>query len=406
MLFAAPLLILLSAAQEIACPGSYGGHLQGIATDEQRNIYWSFTVAIVKTDAQGALLAKVDAPTHQGDLAWHEGRVYVAVNLGKFNEEPGTADSWVYVYDDVTLELLEKRPLPEAVHGAGGIAWHEGAFVVVGGLPRGHEVNYVYRYDKSFSFIERRDIASGYTNMGIQTACVVGDELWLGTYHRDPALLVTDAAHGLIRREDVKAAYGIAAWDESHWLRGESGRGETKGTFTGKAIVTPRTVAMADAATIRAFGNRKATVLFFIDTACPIANQYAPKITALAEEYATKDVASFRVYPGDYASAEAIATHTRDYAYRLPAARDTDYALTREAEASVTPEAVVFDREGVVQYRGRIDNRYEELGKPRRQVTQEDLRDALDAMLAGKPVATPRTQAIGCYIEAPAAAVE
>jgi len=406
MLFAAPLLILLSAAQEIACPGSYGGHLQGIATDDQRNIYWSFTVAIVKTDAQGALLAKVDAPTHQGDLAWHEGRVYVAVNLGKFNEEPGTADSWVYVYDDATLELLEKRPLPEAVHGAGGIAWHEGAFAVVGGLPRGHEANYVYRYDEAFKFIERRDIASGYTNMGIQTACVVGNELRLGTYHREQALLVTDASYVLLRREDVKASYGIAAWDEAHWLRGESVKGETKGTFTGKAIITPRTVALADAATIRAFGNRKATVLFFIDTACPIANQYAPKITALAEEYATKDVASFRVYPGDYASAEDIAAHTRDYAYKLPATRDTDYALTREAEATVTPEAVVFDREGIVQYRGRIDNRYEELGKPRRQVTQEDLRDALEAVLAGKPVATPRTQAIGCYIEAPQAADE
>ena len=49
-------------------------------------------------------------------------------------------------------------------------------------------------------------------------------------------------------------------------------------------------------------------------------------------------------------------------------------------------------------YRGRIDNVYAALGKRRPEATEHDLRKALDEVLSGRPVAEPRTQAIGCYI--------
>ena len=71
------------------------------------------------------------------------------------------------------------------------------------------------------------------------------------------------------------------------------------------------------------------------------------------------------------------------------------------AGATVTPTAVVLDREGAVRYRGRIDDFYAALGKPRRQATTHELRDALDAVLAGKPVAVPEAKALGCYIVSP-----
>jgi hypothetical protein len=58
----------------------------------------------------------------------------------------------------------------------------------------------------------------------------------------------------------------------------------------------------------------------------------------------------------------------------------------------------VIDRGGAVRYRGRIDNFYVAFGRSRQVVTVHDLRDALDAVLAGKPVATPVTQPIGCFI--------
>jgi hypothetical protein len=62
----------------------------------------------------------------------------------------------------------------------------------------------------------------------------------------------------------------------------------------------------------------------------------------------------------------------------------------------------VIDRTGAIRYRGRIDNFYAALGKPRQQVTERDLRNALDAVLSGRPVPKVETEALGCYIVDPA----
>ena len=125
------------------CDGDYPRHVQGICTDGKDALYWSWTDVLVKTDADGRLLKQVPVADHHGDLCYHAGRVYVAVNLGKFNRPAGEADSWVYVYDGNTLAELAKHPVPELVHGAGGIAWHDGKFIVVGGLPAEIEENYL-----------------------------------------------------------------------------------------------------------------------------------------------------------------------------------------------------------------------------------------------------------------------
>ena len=62
---------------------------------------------------------------------------------------------------------------------------------------------------------------------------------------------------------------------------------------------------------------------------------------------------------------------------------------------------IVVGRGGKILYSGRIDNFYAGLGKPRRQATEHDLRTALEEMLAGKAVTTPRTDPVGCYISPP-----
>jgi hypothetical protein len=59
---------------------------------------------------------------------------------------------------------------------------------------------------------------------------------------------------------------------------------------------------------------------------------------------------------------------------------------------------VVIRPDESIAYRGRIDNYYADLTKPRAQVTEHDWRDALDAVLSGKPVAKPEVPAVGCYI--------
>ena len=141
-----------------------------------------------------------------------------------------------------------------------------------------------------------------------------------------------------------------------------------------------------------------ATVLFFVLHDCPISNGYAPEISRIAQEYAGRGVRSFVVYgEGDLAPAEA-RKHARDYGWRCPALLDPPHALARVAGATVAPEAAVFSAKGEVLYRGRIDDRAASLGVHGAEPKERDLRAALDAVLAGKPVRERFTKAIGCYL--------
>ena len=228
--------IMASGRADIVCEGTYGGHLQGIATDGEA-IYWSFTVDLVKTDLEGKVLKQVKVPNHHGDLTCHDGKVYVAVNLGKFNEEPGQADSWVYVYDASDLSLISKHEVQEVVHGAGGMAYHDGRFIVVGGLPKGYNENYAYEYDGDFRFIKRHVINSGYTFLGIQTACRFRDHWWFGCYGNPQELLKTDDAFRMVERGEVDFAYGIAPTSDTKCLRGMTGRDGDSKRWWGRAVL-------------------------------------------------------------------------------------------------------------------------------------------------------------------------
>ena len=143
----------------------------------------------------------------------------------------------------------------------------------------------------------------------------------------------------------------------------------------------------------------KANVLVFVSSDCPISNGYAPEIQRICADARAKGVACTLVYEDGSIDAAAVQSHRDQYRYRdIPAVIDADGAIARRAKATVTPQAVVVDRAGVVKYRGRIDNQYAALGKPRRVVTAHDLRDAIAAVIAGRPVAQAETEALGCYI--------
>jgi DNA-binding transcriptional ArsR family regulator len=145
-----------------------------------------------------------------------------------------------------------------------------------------------------------------------------------------------------------------------------------------------------------------ANVLFFISSDCPISNSYAPEIQRICREYEKKGIACSLLYEDLDLSQSAARKHLDEYRYRLAtAAIDSDRKAANRSQATVTPEAVVVDSRGEIRYRGRIDNFYAALGKPRQVVTVHDLTEALDAVIAGKPVANPETKALGCYIVQP-----
>jgi thiol-disulfide isomerase/thioredoxin len=143
----------------------------------------------------------------------------------------------------------------------------------------------------------------------------------------------------------------------------------------------------------------KASVLFFISSDCPISNSYAPEIQHLCGDYGARGVNCSLIYEDVGMDASSMQKHLQEYRYAgIPAIIDGRRQIANRARATVTPEAVVVDGRGEIRYRGRIDNFYADLGKPRQQVTARDLRDALDAVLAGRMVPHPETRALGCAI--------
>ncbi len=137
----------------------------------------------------------------------------------------------------------------------------------------------------------------------------------------------------------------------------------------------------------------KPEVFLFITTDCPIANSFAPEIKRIVAEYQARGVAFALVYTDG--TPEAVRKHAAEYGYESPVRIDAGRVLARQYGVTVTPEAVVVSQ-GARVYRGRIDDRYLAPGQYRLKPTTRELRDALDAVLAGRPVAVAETKAAGC----------
>lgn len=147
--------------------------------------------------------------------------------------------------------------------------------------------------------------------------------------------------------------------------------------------------------------SKTASVLFFILQDCPISNRYAPEIARIVSEYQPKKIRFYLVYIDPAVETKEIEAHLHEFDLPdIPVIHDTNRSLVAATGVSITPETAVVGKQGEILYRGRIDNLYEALGKPRRNVTEHNLRNALDAVLQNRKVPVARTQAIGCYISA------
>jgi hypothetical protein len=140
----------------------------------------------------------------------------------------------------------------------------------------------------------------------------------------------------------------------------------------------------------------------FIMSDCPLSNFYAPDIQRVCSEYRERGLSCLLAYEDVGLDERQMRRHLDEYGYRgIRAVIDRDRAVARQAGATVTPQAVLRGADGTIRYRGRIDNRYEALGRPRRVVTEHDLLDAIEAVLTGRPVPVAETRAVGCHIVSP-----
>jgi hypothetical protein len=169
------------APKPIECEGAWRAHCQGVATDG-RHIYWSFTVALVKTDMNGRLVAKTEIPNgHMGDLCHKDGKVYIGINNKTRADGTRTGDE-VWVYDAATLKREAVHPTPQTIWCNNGIEWCGNSWWIIGNLSQDGIYNYVWEYSSDFRFKCCHPIASGWTNLGVQTICLAGNEMLFGCY--------------------------------------------------------------------------------------------------------------------------------------------------------------------------------------------------------------------------------
>jgi hypothetical protein len=136
--------------------------------------------------------------------------------------------------------------------------------------------------------------------------------------------------------------------------------------------------------------------IFFVGTDCPISNAYAPEIGRIVSEFGKNGITFYFIYAIRDLEPQEAAEHATSFELRGQVVLDSQMALAKALGATRMPEVILLPPEGEAVYQGRIDDRYPAPGAKRREhVRTHDLRDALNAFIAGKPIANPRTSAVG-----------
>ncbi|MCB9265245.1 MAG: thioredoxin family protein [Lewinellaceae bacterium] len=145
----------------------------------------------------------------------------------------------------------------------------------------------------------------------------------------------------------------------------------------------------------------KATVVMFLCNHCPYVIHVNPEIVRLARAYQEKGVSFVAIssndvekYPQD--GPEEMKKHAKRVGYPFPYLYDESQEVARAYDAACTPDFYVFDGSLNLVYRGRLDASRPNSGIP---LTGEELRAAIDAVLAGKPVSEKQYPSAGCNIK-------
>ncbi|TWT95648.1 redoxin domain-containing protein [Neorhodopirellula pilleata] len=139
------------------------------------------------------------------------------------------------------------------------------------------------------------------------------------------------------------------------------------------------------------------TVVCFLGTECPLAKLYGARLQRLADEYESAGVSFIGVNSNTQDSPSDIARYAKDYKVKFPIAKDADQSIVKAFDATRITEVFVVDPVGAIRYQGRIDDQYQP-GIAKAEPSQHDLRDAIEALVSGKNVSQPLTEAVGCLI--------
>ena len=151
---------------------------------------------------------------------------------------------------------------------------------------------------------------------------------------------------------------------------------------------------------LKGLKDKKAVVVIFSCNHCPYVQAYEDRIIDIQRDYADRGVQIVAInsnetddHPDD--SFENMAKRAKEKNFNFLYLRDESQAVARAYGATHTPHIYLFDQNRELRYTGKIDDNWKEPEKVQRKF----LREALDAVLAGKTVPEPETFAIGCTIK-------
>ena len=147
---------------------------------------------------------------------------------------------------------------------------------------------------------------------------------------------------------------------------------------------------------IRAAEQPELTVLYFTGIECPLAKLYAPRVKALAKEY-SDSTRFFGINSNQQDSNEEFKEFVAAHQFAFPCGKDFNNVVADQFNVKRTPEVIVLDKGFKIRYRGRIDDQYSP-GVARSAVKRQDLKLAIQELLAGKAVSQPRTAPEGCLL--------
>lgn len=145
---------------------------------------------------------------------------------------------------------------------------------------------------------------------------------------------------------------------------------------------------------LKSLAGKNGTVLLFIAVQCPVSNAYNERMAKLAEDYKAKGIAIIGINSNVAENAAVVKAHAAEHKLSFPILKDPANKIADRLGAAVTPEAYFISADNKLLYHGRIDN-----SRNAAQVESNDLRNALDAALAGKAVEKTEARAFGCTIK-------
>ena len=145
---------------------------------------------------------------------------------------------------------------------------------------------------------------------------------------------------------------------------------------------------------LKSMQGKNGTVLIFVAVQCPVSNAYNERMQKLADDYKAKGINVVGINSNVAESADAVKSHAVSNKMTFLILKDAGNKLADTLGATKTPEAYFLDGSNKLVYHGRIDN-----SKDTSAVTSNELRDAVEAVLAGKPVEKPTALAFGCTIK-------